>query len=301
MNAQSIKYLFKEGIKNIWNNRIMSFASICVLLFCLLLTGGAMLFSLNISSALDAVEKQNNITVYLDTNLSNQEAVKVGNQIKDIHNVNSCEFYSKTEAMEKYQEVLGEDLFEDLQGEDNPLPDAFHVSMEDLSLYDDTVNQIENLPGISSISDRRDIAQKLTGLNHLVATIGVWILIVLSAVSLFIISNTISITMYSRRLEISIMKSVGATDLFIQIPFLVEGIAIGILSALLATGGLSLMYQIIISSVNQIVPFVAIKFSTLVMPILTTFLSAGILFGIIGGSISIRKYLKKGGGDIIGI
>ncbi len=300
MNAQSVKYLFKEGLKNIWNNRIMSFASICVLLFCLLLTGGAMLFSLNISSALDTVEKQNNITVYLDTNLSNQDAIKVGNQIKDIPNVSSCEFYSKTEAMEKYQEVLG-DLFEDLQGEDNPLPDAFHVSMEDLSLYDDTVDQIENLPGISSISDRREIAQKLTGLNHLVATIGVWILIVLSAVSLFIISNTISITMYSRRLEISIMKSVGATDLFIQIPFLVEGITIGILSALLATGGLSLMYQIIISSVNQIVPFVAIKFNTLVMPILATFLSAGILFGIIGGSISIRKYLKKGGGDVIGI
>ena len=300
MNTQSVKYLFKEGLKNIWNNRIMSFASICVLLFCLLLTGGAMLFSLNISSALDTVEKQNNITVYLDTDLSNQETIEAGNQIKAIPNVISCEFFSKAEAMEKYQEVLG-DLFDDLQGEDNPLPDAFHVSMEDLSLYDDTVNQIENLPGISSISDRRDIAQKLTGLNHLVATIGVWILIVLSAVSLFIISNTISITMYSRRLEISIMKSVGATDLFIQIPFLVEGIAIGILSALLATGGLSLMYQIIISSVNQIVPFVAIKFSTLVMPILTTFLSAGILFGIIGGSISIRKYLKKGGGDIIGI
>ena len=300
MNTQSVKYLFKEGLKNIWSNRIMSFASICVLLFCLLLTGGAMLFSLNISSALDTVEKQNNITVYLDTDLSNQETIEAGNQIKAIPNVISCEFFSKAEAMEKYQEVLG-DLFDDLQGEDNPLPDAFHVSMEDLSLYDDTVDQIENLPGVSSISDRRDIAQKLTGLNHLVATIGVWILIVLSAVSLFIISNTISITMYSRRLEISIMKSVGATDLFIQIPFLVEGITIGILSALLATGGLSLMYQIIISSVNQIVPFVAIKFSTLIMPILTTFLSAGILFGIIGGFISIRKYLKKGGGDIIGI
>ncbi len=300
MSANSFKYLLKEGFKNIWSNRLMSFASVCVLLFCLLLTGGAMLFSFNISSALESIEKQNNVTVYLKTDISDVDSKNIGDEIRKIPNVNSCDFYSKDEAIQRYEEVLGES-FNDFQDEDNPLPNAYRVSMLDLSQYDDTVRQISNIDGVESVSNRREIAQKLTNLNYLVATAGVWILVILSAVSLFIISNTISITMYSRRLEISIMKSVGATDAFIKIPFVVEGMTIGVVSALCATGLLGLLYKVIMSSINQIVPFTAIPFKTVLLPVLISFLLAGIVFGIIGGFISIRKYLKKGGGDIIGI
>lgn len=300
MSITSIRYLLKEGFKNIWNNRLMSFASICVLLFCLLLTGGSILFSLNISSALETVEKQNNITVYLEPTVEESDSSQIEQALKNIPNILSCEFYSKEKAMEKYQDVLGE-VFYGLQGEDNPLPNAFHVSMEDLSKYNDTVDEIKNIDGIESISDRRELAEKLTNLNYLVTTSGIWLLVILSAVSLFIISNTISITMYSRRLEISIMKSVGATDSFIRVPFIVEGVVIGVLSAVFATGFLSMLYQLLISSITEIVPFDAISFRSLVVPLFTIFVFVGVLFGTVGGLISIRKYLKKGGGDIIGI
>ena len=295
-----MRYLLKEGLKNIWNNRLMSIASIGVLFFSLILIGGAILFSLNISSALKAVEQQNSVTVYLDSEISELESVQIGNKIKNLDNIESCEFYSKEAAIERYEEVLGE-LFEGMQGDDNPLPNAFHVSMTDLSKYDQTVKSIQNIDGVDTVSDRRESAEKLTTLNKLVTITGFWVVLILGLVSLFIISNTIRITMYSRRLEISIMKSVGATDGFIRIPFLVEGISIGLISSVLAASFLSLLYELIIKAVHQIVPFTAIPFTDVAFAIIIIFIAIGLFFGTVGGFISIRKYLKKGGGDIIGI
>lgn len=300
MKMGSIKYLMKEGCKNIFNNRLMSIASIGVLISCLLLTGAAVLFSANVRSALSTVEKQNTITVYLNDDVSSLEAIQIGNKLKEVDNVSKCEFYSKDEAMKKYIDVLGS-LFDGLQGSENPLPNAFHITMEDLSKYEQTVSALRQVDGVNSISDRSDAAEKLTDLNKLVTYAGMWIIIILSAVSLFIISNTISVTMYSRRLEISIMQSVGATDNFIRLPFIVEGIIIGIVSAGAATVLLYVLYQSIVSTITQIVPFASISFDVVFAPILISFLIVGVLFGLIGGLISIRKYLKKGGGDIIGV
>ena len=300
MKISSTKYLLKEGVKNVWSNRLMSFASVGVLVSCLFLTGIAVLLSMNISSALESVEKQNSITVYLKTDIGNLESVQIGEKIKRVANVASCEFYSKEEAMEKYVDVLG-DLFNGLQGEENPLPNAFHVTMEDLSLYDQTVSDLQQIDGVDTVSDRSDAAEKLTRLNRLVATVSFWFILILSAVSLFIISNTISVTMYSRRLEISIMKSVGATDGFIRIPFIVEGITIGIISAILSTGLLTVLYEVLMNAAQQFVPFHYISFRAVALPITLSFIAAGVVFGLIGGLISIRKYLKKNGGNLIGL
>lgn len=300
MKISSMDYLFKKGLKNVWNNRLMSFASIGVLASCLILTGVAILFSLNLSTALKSVEKQNMVTVYLNENLSNLESVRVGEKIKNISNVESCSFYSKDEAIEKWRDELGV-LFEGFEGDDNPLPNVFHVTMTDLSNYSDTVAKIKNVNGVENISDRSDTAEKLTRLNKLVTITGFSIVIILGCISLFIISNTISITMYSRRLEISIMKSVGATDAFVKIPFIVEGIIIGMISALLSFTLLSLVYEFIISAIKQVLPFNTIPFSNISIDILLIFLTIGIMFGVLGGTISIRKYLRKDRGDKIDI
>ena len=127
--------------------------------------------------------------------------------------------------------------------------------MEDLSLYDETVAKIKEIPQVDTLSDRSDAASKLTNLNNMVGTAGLWILIILSVVSLFIISNTIRVTMYSRRLEISIMKSVGATNWFIRVPFIVEGVVIGLISAGISILVLKLVYESIMSAVKQLIPF----------------------------------------------
>ncbi len=292
MKVSSLKYLLKEGFKNLFNNRLMSFASIGVLTSCLILTGAALLFSLNISSALKSVEDKNSFTVYLNDDLSNLESVRVGEKIKNVNNVESCSFYSKDEAIEQWKDKLGV-LFDGLQGNENPLPNVFHVTLTDLSRYSETIAKIQTIEGVHSISDRSETAEKLTQLNNLVTSMGFWIVVILGCISLFIISNTISVTMHSRKLEISIMKSVGATDSFVKIPFMVEGVMIGIISAITSILLLSLVYKTLTLSIEQVIPLSTIPFLSLLGNITLGFILAGITFGLLGGSISIRKYLKK--------
>ena len=168
-------------------------------------------------------------------------------------------------------------------------------------MYEETVNKVSSIKGVDTVGDRSGAAESLTKLDRLVTSIGFWIVLILGAVSLFIVSNTISVTMYSRRLEISIMKSVGATDWFIRIPFVVEGIVIGLISAFIALAGLGTLYETCMKMINQIIPFSHINFVSMLLPVAVSFVVSGILFGLIGGLISIGKYLKKDGGDIIGL
>lgn len=298
MRFSSIKYLLSEGFRNVFKNWMMSVASIGVLVLCLLLTGAAALFSLNISNALSTIESQNSVTVYLNEEIDTDEAMQIGEQIKDIENIASSQFYSKEEAVEKFKDELGS-IFDGIKDK-NPFPHAYHVTLHDISKYKDTVEQIKQINGIDSIVNRSELFEKLTRFDKLVSITGVFIVVVLGLVSLFILSNTIRLTMYSRRFEISIMKSVGATDWFVRIPFIVEGIIIGIISAIISSTILKFIYDILIKYINKIIPFSHIPFSSVSLPIFLAFIAAGVVFGLIGGLISISKYLKKEGGEILG-
>ena len=303
MKINSVSYLLKEGVKNIWSNRMMSFASVGVLVSCLLLTGAAVLFSININTAMQSLESDNSITVYMDDGLPALKAIQVGEEIKKLDNVESCEFVPKAEALETIMKSMGDDgtIFNSLLGPENPLNDVFKVSLTDLSDYKDTAKQIGSLEGVYKIRDYSEIAAKLTSLDNLVTTAGFWIVLILSLVSLFIISNTIRVTMFSRRLEISVMKSVGATDGFVRLPFVVEGIIIGVFSGAVSSALLALLYNQILQSIVNIVPFFQpVELGPLVGSIVLCFLLAGIVFGALGGGISIGKYLRKDGGDLIG-
>lgn len=297
-----IRYLFREGVRNIWSNRTMSLASIGVLVSCLLLTGAAVLFSLNISTAMAAVEGNNSVKIYMDKSLPVLASLKAGEQIKKLDNIKSCQFVSKDDALKQVMGMLGEkdsSLLKDMTGKDNPLPDAFQVSFKDLSKYKDTVAQIRKIDGVSSINDYSDIAAKLTSLHRLVTTVGFWIILLLSLVSLFIISNTIRVTMFSRRLEISIMKSVGATNWFVRVPFVVEGVIIGLISGLAGSLILRLLYEKLTGTLTSITLFSPLSIGAMQWRITLLFLLAGSLFGAVGGAISIGKYLKREGGEIV--
>lgn len=302
MKINSLRYLIKEGFKNIWSNRTMSFASIGVLVSCLLLTGAAVLFSLNIDTAMKSIEGNNSVKVYMKQGLPTLSAIKAGEEIKKLDNVATCEFVPKDDAIQQYKNLLGDDatMLEGMTGKENPLPDAFKISFKDLSQYKQTAEQIRKIEGVDSINDYSDIAQKLTKLDRLITTAGFWIILVLSLVSLFIISNTIRVTMFSRRLEISIMKSVGATNWFVRVPFIVEGILIGLVSGLLASLLLSAAYQKMLTAVSSITLFSPIDINPMKLNITLAFILAGTVFGAIGGVISIGRYLKKEGGDVVG-
>ena len=273
MKLSSTGYLIKEGFKNVWNNRMMSLASVAVLISCLIITGAASLISLNVSSLIAAVGDDNELTVYLKYELSDTDSVKIGPQLKK------------------------------MQGDGNPFGNAYKIRLTDLSKYKSTVKQIKQIDGVDSVSDRSEIAGKLTKLNYFVTLVGFWVVLVLGIVTLFIISNTIKITMYSRRFEISIMKSVGATNAFVRVPFVIEAMLIGLLAGLTASGILIALYNPVKDVASGIVNLIAnstIPVEQLWLPILVSMSVIGMIIGILGGLISITKYLRKEGGEILG-
>lgn len=300
MGISGFGYLIKEGVKNVWNNRIMSIASVCVLISCLVLTGSAVLLSMNVARVVESVGDSNETTVYLKDDVSNVEAAYIGRDLEKLSNVSTVEFYSKEDAFKEYEDVLGEEIFANLQGDDNPLPDAYHISMVDLSKYAQTVSQITAIDGVDSVSNRSEIAERLTSINNLVTTVSIWIILALTVISLFIVSNTIRMTMYSRRFEISIMKSVGATNSFVRIPFVIEGMLMGLISAVLSTGLLYFLYNGIMEVITNIIPITPIPIQNVIAIVAGAFVIAGMLIGALGGFISIRKYLKKEGNEILG-
>ena len=298
----NFKYLFKEGVRNIWSNRTMSLASVGVLVSCLFLTGAAVLFSMNINAAMKTVEGTNSVKVYMDEGLPVLSAVKAGEEIKKLDNIADCKFIPKDEAIEKVMGMLGEKdatILTGMTGKENPLPDAYQVSFKDLSKYKDTVSKIRKISGVESINDYSDIAAKLTKLDRMVTTGGFWIILILSLVSLFIISNTIRVTMFSCRLEINIMKSVGATNWFVRVPFIVEGVVIGLISGAVASGILYLVYGKLTRMLTSITLFQTVSINSLSASLTGIFLLAGCFFGALGGLISIGRYLKKEGGDVV--
>lgn len=300
MGISGFGYLIKEGVKNVWNNRIMSIASICVLISCLVLTGSAVLLSMNVARVVESVGDSNETTVYLKDNVSDVEAAYIGKDLENISNIATVEFYSKEDAFKEYEDVLGEEIFANLQGDDNPLPDAYHISMVDLSEYEQTVSKITAIEGVDTVSNRSEIAERLTSINNLVTTVSFWVVLALTVISLFIISNTIRMTMYSRRFEISIMKSVGATNSFVRIPFVIEGMLMGLISAVLSTVLLYFLYNGIMEVITNIIPITQIPIQNVIAIVAGAFVVAGMLIGAIGGFISIRKYLKKEGNEILG-
>ncbi len=302
MKFNSSGYLVKEGLKNIWTNRMMSLASVIVLVSCLIITGAAILVSVNVTSLISSIGDDNQVNVFLEYDMSDIDAIKLGTTIKKIDNVEDCQYYSKDEAIKEYKDKLG-NLYESLQGEDNPLGNVYKVRLADLSNYKQTIKEIEAIDGVASVSDRGDIARTLTKLNYFVTIVGFWIVMILGVVTLFIISNTIKMTMYSRRYEISIMKSVGATNTFVRIPFIIEAMAIGLISGLIASVALIAIYNPIRETAGRMITLIGtstIPISDIWLNILLGFSGAGILIGALGGSISISKYLRKEGGDILG-
>ncbi|MEE1154618.1 MAG: permease-like cell division protein FtsX [Acutalibacteraceae bacterium] len=294
-------YLFSEGLKNVWNNRGMSAASIGILVSCLVITGVAVLFCQNVQLLVEQIGDENMVSVYLDLDLPDQQVKKAGEQLKKIENISRVTFYSKEEGIKEFSKQLG-DISDEFTGKDNPLPDSYKVTMKDLSLYDYTIKAINKIDGVYKISDRRDTAKTLMEVNNMVATMGFWVVFVLGMISLFIVSNAIKTTMHSRRFEISIMKSVGATNAFVRIPFVIEGMTLGIIAGIISSIIVRFLYDGLLNAVqtSHIINIQVIDFSTVVGYVFAIMVTAGALMGALGATISIGKYLKREGNELLG-
>lgn len=303
MGKVSIKYLIKEGFRSLWTNRMMSFASIAVLMSCLILIGSAAMMFVNIESVLNKIEGQNVIMVFAEEGTTAEELTTIQDEIKNSGNVDSCTFVPKEEAWEAQLATMTEaqqELFRD-SSKPIPLPDGYKVTVKEMDSFDKTVTKLKSIEKVETIRENKDLAEKLVTIRHGVTIVAAAIIAILFAVSLFIISNTIKLTMYARRLEINIMKSVGATDSFVKIPFVVEGIVLGILSGTISLLLVFGVYQFAISQFKDLLAtftMEAVGFGKFALPMLGAFVLVGILSGTFGSLISMRKYLRKEGSEI---
>ncbi len=300
MKLSSLRYLTREGLRSIWQNRFMAIASVAVLVACLLLTGFAYLVLENVEHAFQWVYGQNVVVAFAETDSTDEQVAAIGDSLRGMENIKSVEFLSKEDMLAKYGDSLPDETYQSLQGEHNPLPDAYVITLYDLETLSDTVIQIEALEKVDETSYDGNIADTLLTVRKVALTVGFWVVLLLLVVSLFIIANTIKLTVYNRRLEIYIMRSVGATGAFIRIPFIVEGMALGLLSGLLSFGVIWLLYDKLLKffptsvSLFSLVPFTHV-WSTLLIGCL----AIGILAGAAGSAIATGKYLHKEGSEKI--
>ena len=297
MRLSSLRYLLREGFRNIWQNRFMAIASVGVLISCLLLTGFAYLVFANVDHAFRWVYGQNVIVVFAEPDVTEEESAAIGEQIRGLANVDTVDFISKEETLEKLKDDLPSNTYEEMQGENNPLQDSFVVSLKDLAQLDATLMQLRQIDQVEDVTYDGNIAQVLTRINQVVLGVGGWIILMLLLVSLFIIANTIKLTVYNRRLEIYIMKSVGATNGFIRLPFIIEGMVLGLAAALLSFGIIAFVYDKLAGMFTFGISFSPLAFSDVWVTVFIGFLAAGILTGAAGSAISMTKYLKEEGGS----
>ena len=306
MTGSSLRYLFKEGFRNTWSNRMMSIASICVLMSCLVLIGCASMIFLNIESLLARIEAENVVMVYIEDDTADADITAMGAALNGMDNVKEVEFVPKEDAWADQLSTMEEaqaQFFTEISS-DIPLPDAYKVTVDDLTYFDQTVSRIEQLDHIDTIRENKDLAQKLVTIRHGVEVISIVIVVVLLAISVFIISNTIKLTVYSRRLEISIMKSVGATNSFVRLPFVVEGMILGIISGIVSLGLVWAFYEFAIHQFSDLLSSLqleALNFADFALPMLGIFVLIGIVTGVGGALISMGRYLNREGSEISAI
>lgn len=376
MKFSSMRYLAGEGVKNAWVNRLMTIASVGVLVACMVIIGLAILISENVNKAVGNLEQQNVVMAYMkdynwalyggsDTDSSSsgtdsttsdasqesasdseeagtsakssegsestesgtdetdkadengikpsdyvihndEEAKALCDEIAKIDNVAAVEYITSEEGLESVKESMiegQESYFTFLDDEyGNPMSGAAKITMTDMSKFDETIDKIMELGGVDTIQSQSDLADKIAAIKRGVGIAGFWIIAILMVISLVIVSNTIRVTMYNRKLEISIMKAVGATDSFVRIPFVVEGMLIGLVSALIAEGLLYFCYRVATETIIATLGTTDIVYySDVAWWLLLVFIGIGIFAGVLGSVIMISKYLRREGSEFAAI
>ena len=294
MKINNLGYLLKTGIRGIFLHGFMSFAAIVVTVACLIIVGSFSALMYNVNLMVEDLNKTNEILVYVESDLPDAEARSVGTKINMVDNVLQSQFVSREEALEEFIADHQEegDAFTGVLASD--LRHRFVVTLEDNMLMEQTVAQIEQIPGVAKINAEYELAEGFSTLQRVLQIASVAIIAVLLVVSLLIISNTVKLSMYDRRDEIAIMKMVGATNGFIRLPFVVEGFTLGMVGACLALGAEWGMYDALIKrieAVDSLQLFKFVPFQDLLIPMVAVFGAAGLFVGIVGSWTSIRKFL----------
>lgn len=294
MKLSRYGYLIGEGFRNIFTHGFMSFASITIIMACLIVMGSFTLLDINVNNIIDDIGEQNQILAYVDEDMTAQNAsAQLQTKLEAIPNVASVEFMSRSEARDNFMENYDDSFMEGIDEE--VFRHRFVIQLEDLSLMAETETDIEGVDGIVKVKAPIDYADKFVSVRNVISIVSLGLIAILVLVSLFIMSNTIKLATFGRREEIAIMKMVGASNSFIRCPFVVEGLILGLVGGGLAFLALWGLYTALETKVaaSLAISFVSIvPFSELWSFVLCVFLGVGVIVGAFGGVIAIRNYLK---------
>lgn len=298
MRYNVLGYLIGEGFRNVFKNKKSTGASLMIMCATMLIFGLFFVIGENVNHMVKEVESQQGMQVFMEKDVTEEQITQIGEQIKKLDYVGKVEYVSKEAALDSLKIRFGEkgNLLNGYY-EKNPLKPSYVVTLTDLEKSNDVKTQIEQMDNISNIELRDKTIDALINVANGVQIVSGVILVLLIVISVFIIANTIKLTVHARRKEISIMKYVGATNGFIRWPFIVEGMIIGIISALISILLLGVSYnfateKLLTSSITSMVEFSLLTFSDIFGLVMTVYLVLGIGIGILGSAISMRKYLE---------
>ncbi len=294
MKLRTTEYFVREVCISIKRNNWMSFASISTVAVSLFVLGMFLIIVLNMNRMASMLESQVQINVYLDDKLKGAEIDDLEDDLKKMQGIESVQYVSREDAIVRLRERLGDQKYLlDALGDKNPLPNAFEVTVKQPTMVETAAKAIEKFGGVESVKYGQDVVEHLFDMTRLVRIFGFTLMLLLAGATLFIISNTIRLTVFARRKEIAIMKYVGATDWFIRWPFLLEGVVLGFFGGVLASIALRSIYGLITAKVYSTLAFLPlipqypfVNFISLVMVL------SGMGIGALGSTISLKRFLK---------
>ena len=294
MKLSTSEYFIKEVYTSFKRNIWMTLASIFTVVLSLFILGFFSIVILNLNKMADTLESQVQISVYLKDDLSQEEIDETKENLSKIEGLQDIKFTTREEAMKNFKERLGDQQFLlDALDDTNPLPNSFSLTVTSPQQVKTIADTAAALDSVESASYSQDIINHLFNLTHLIRLIGVALIILLTGAAIFIISNTIRLTVFARRKEIAIMKYVGATDWFIRWPFLLEGICLGFIGGGLATIFLYIIYNQVTQEIYEAMAFFPlIPQHPFIDYISLAILVAGIIIGALGSTISLKRFLK---------
>lgn len=294
MSRTNAGYYMKEGFRGLRSHGFFTFAAIGIIAACLIITGSIALVAVNLNDNLNQLMEENEILAYVDEEYSEEETLALQGVLSGLDNVSTCQFISKEDAMDSYLDGLEDDaLYADLPA--SVLRDRYALQVTDIALLTDTITKVEQVEGVVKVSAALDVANGFVTVRNVAVGVTVILLSVLLVVSFFIISNAIKMAMVNREEEIAIMKMVGATNAFVRWPFVVEGLVLGIASAIVASLLQWGIYSLMSQAVNHYshVQLVSIlPYRALALPTSCVYLAIGLLVGVCGSLTTIRKFLR---------
>jgi cell division transport system permease protein len=295
MKISTVKYFVVDALKSLKRNSTVSLASVATVAATLFILGVFLLIVFNVNAGVEELGSKLQVKIYLKDDLTIGDKSAIEKVLNNVQGVSEIKYEDKSDALEKVKKQFGSDSKSLVQGfeKKNPFPNAYIVSVKSPEIVNTVVKAAEGLKGIEKIKDVREIVDKIIKITNTLKVIGLVLFVILISVSLFLIGNTIKLTLYARKKEIGIMKFVGATDWFIRWPFIIEGMLLGISGALISTGVLYYAYRMVFLkyTANALLGVNLINPQLILSTTLWQFMLGGLLIGAMGSIMSIRKFL----------